>query len=986
MADKLQGLSRLPVYFLENRGQLPLTDVVYYVQSRAASAYFTPQGVVYALRSRNFLQPVSVGNPPMQTAVVRQDFIHANRHPLLEAVDRTPARVNYFYGSNRPPVTDVAAYESVIYRDLWPGIDLSYTGAGGNLKYTFHVRAGADPRQIRFAYRGASHLSLTPNGSLHVETPAGNFSDDAPIAWQLGDHGRQPVRAAFRLHGEEVSFDVGDYDRSRDLVLDPAVVIYSGFIGGVANDKGSAIAVDVAGNAYVTGYTFSGTGFPTPGGYDTTYNGGADAFVAKVNAAGTALVYATYIGGSQSDYPEGIAVDVAGNAYVAGYTFSSNFPTTAGAYDPTHNGSTDAFVFKLSPAGNSLLYSSYIGGTAEDQATEIAIDSAGNAYISGSSNSADFPSSSGSFQGGTSDAIVAKLNSNGTALSYSWMIGGSGDDSALGIAVDSTGAAYVTGYTNSPNFLTLVGPDLTSNGNFDAFIFRLNPSGTALTYSGFIGGSGIDAGRAVAVDPGGNAYVTGNTESANFPVTMGAFDTVQNGLADAFVTKVNAAGTALVYSTFIGGAMADSGRGITVDAVGNAYVVGSTQSADFPVNVDGPDTTLNGSLDAFVAKLNGDGRFLEYAGFHGGSGSDFAESIAVDQLGAAYFTGISSSTQATFPALVGPDLTANGDDDAFVAKLSPFPGTAGPVIAFRNGFNAIELNTFPSPLLRNAGGNFRLNPAVAATALGRVFFVARDSAVGIWINSLRFDDTFSGWVFAGGNSPGNPDVAVSGETAWIAFRDPWNSYWVRRFIPGVGLDPAIWLQGIFATQPKIAGCPNGDLYIVGRDNSNGLWTRRYFATVAAWQSWRFIGGITQGTPGISCGSDNTAYIAVRDSFNNMWLARVVGETSVSWHYGAGIWDGDLQVAANGNQVHVVGLSYSTPYYRTWQVGTGWVGSAVTSGGVLAHVAPAVYNGSLYFAGQDFSGNLFWWSSLSNTYTNFGTKNVASGSRFSGGAR
>jgi hypothetical protein len=984
--ERLRRLSRLPVSFIENQGQVAAPGVAYHVQSRTTAAYFTPGGVVYALRQPRLFQPVSTSTTSDSVSVVRQEFLGANPNPRLEALQPTGAKVNYFRGSPEQWVTDVPTYATVLYRDLWSGIDLAYTGPEGNLKYTFHVRAGADPTQIRFAYRGASRLSLTPRGSLHVETPAGSFSDDAPVAWQEINGERVPVSTAFRLQGNEVSFDLGNYDRSRDLVLDPVVLVYSGYIGGGSEDKGRAIAVDSSGNAYVTGYTFSSTGFATAGAFDTTFNSGGDAFITKVNASGTAVIYSTYLGGSASDYGEGIAVDAAGNAYVAGWTYSANFPTTAGAFDTTYNGSGDIFMTKLAPAGNALVYSTYIGGSNEDRAWTIAIDNAGNAYTAGDSAGGGFPVTVGIFSGGARDSVVCKLNAAGTVLTYSLMVGGSGDDQARGIAIDSQNAAYVTGYTNSADFLVGIGPDTTPNGGFDAFLYKVNPAGTVLNFSGFIGGAGTDVGLEVAVDPGGNSYVTGHTQSGDFPTTLGAFDTSQNGDFDAFVTKVSPTGTTLVYSTFLGGALADYGRDIAVDGVGNAYVIGHTSSANFPVNADGPDTTHNGAFDAFVAKLNGAGATLLYSGYMGGSANEEGEGLAIDSTGASYITGWAFSDQTTFPVTVGPDLTSNGGGDAFVAKISAFPGTAGPSIAFRNGFNAIEVNTFPFPLLRNAGGNFRLNPAVAYSASGRMFIAARDSSVGIWINFLKPDNLFNGWAFAGGNSPGNPDLGVSGETAWVVFRDPWNSYWVRSFTPGVGFGASIWLQGIFASLPKIAGCPNGDLYVVGRDNFNGLWTRRYSSGTASWQAWQFAGGITQGTPGIACGSDNAAYIAVRDNSNNMWLARVFQESAPTWNYGAGIWDGDLQVAADGNRIHVVGLSFSTPYYRTWQVGGTWLGALTTPGGVLAHLTPAVYNGNLYLAGQDFSGNVFWWSMLSNSFSNFGANNVAASSRFSGGAR
>jgi hypothetical protein len=985
-AERLHRLSRLPVNFIKNQGQIAIPGVAYYVQSRTTAVYFTPGVVVYALRHSPLYQPVSTSANSDSVSVVRQEFLGANPNPRLEALQPNGAKVNYFRGSPEQWVTDVPTYASVLYRDLWPGIDLAYVGPDGNLKYTFYIRAGADPAQIRFAYRGASRLSLTPRGSLRVETPAGSFSDDAPVAWQDIDGERVPVSTAFRLQGNEVSFHVGNYDRSRDLVLDPVVFVYSGFIGSSGEEQATAIAIDPSGNAYITGYTASTSGFATAGAFDTTYNSGADAFITKINSSGTAILYTTYLGGSAYDIGEGIAADMAGSVYVTGSTFSANFPTTAGAFDTSHNGNRDIFVTKLAPAGNALVYSTYIGGSNDDRAWSIAIDNAGNVYIAGDSLGGGFPLTFGTYSGGGGDSVVCKLNAAGTALTYSMMVGGSGEDLARGIAIDSQNAAYVTGHTTSVNFPVVGGPDTTHNGEYDAFIYKVNPAGTALTFSGYIGGNDHDMGIGVAVDPGGNSYVTGRTRSTNFPTTTSAFDNTFNGAYDVFVTKVSSNGATLLYSTYLGGGGEDSPQDIAVDAVGNAYLVGGTDSTNFPVNSSGPDMTHNGFSDAFVTKLNAAGTALVYSGYIGGDWLEQGEGIAISNLGAAYIAGWTGSDQFSFPVATGPDITFNGDSDAFVTTIAAFNATAGPVIAFRNGFNAIEINTFPSPLLRNTGGNFRLNPAVAYSASGRMFIAARDASAGIWVNVFRPDNVLNGWVFAGGNSPDSPDIAVATETAWIAFRDPWNSYWVRSYSPIFGFGASTWLQGIFASPPRIAGCPNGDIYVVGRDNFNGLWTRRYSSGSASWQAWRFVGGITQGTPGIACGSDNAAYVAVRDTSNNMWLVRAFQEAAPTWSYGQGIWDGDLQVAADGNRIYVVGLSYSNPYYRTWLVGAGWLGALTTPGGVLAHLTPAVYNRNLYLAGQDFSGNIYWWSMLSNSYTNFGAKNVAGGSRFSGGAR
>lgn len=983
---------KLPVYFIENRGQLD-ARVSFYVNGRQTAAYFTPTSVLYSLSQPGVLRRASVA--PSHKAHVQLEFPGANPKPELQAVNRTEATVSYFHGPPDEWKTGLATYSALVYRDLWPGIDLEFTGPAGHLKYTFHIRPGADPRRIRLAYRGAKSVRLTAKGSLHVETAAGGFADERPVAWQDTPKGPRAVAAAFQLEEEQVRFQLGAYDPALPLTLDPVVLLYAGFLGGSSSEQAYGIAVDSGGNAYVTGYTLSHQStFPVVIGPDLTLNGNMDAFVAKVNAAGTALLYAGFLGGTSSEQGNGIAVDAAGNAYVTGYADSdeNTFPVTAGP-DLSHNGGRDAFVAKINATGTALVYCGFIGGSSNEAGQGIAVDGGGNAYVTGYtlSGQSTFPVVNGPdvTQNGATDAFVAKINATGTALLYSGFIGGSSNDGGQGIAVDGGGSAYVTGYADSTQatFPVLNGPDLTHNGGGDAFVAKVAANGTALLYSGFIGGSGSDGCSGIAVDGVGNAYVVGSTQStqATFPVLNGP-DVTQNGSWDVFVAKVSADGTTLFYSGFIGGSDSDGGARIAVDAAGNAYVTGETYSteASFPV-LHGPDLTFNGSSDAFAAKINASGSALVYAGYIGGSAAEHGWGIAIDPGGNVYVGGDTQSSETTFPVLSGPDSTYNGSFDGFVAKIGAFPSTAGPVLAFRNGFNAIETNTFPASNLRNSGGSFRLNPALAMSGAGTAFVAGRDSSAGVWINFLNPDESYHGWLFAGGNSPGQPALAEAGGTAWIAVRDSWNSYSVRAYHPATGFAGWTWLQGIFATDPQIAGCPNGDVYVAGKDSWNGVWTRRYNASLAAWQAWRFIGGIISGAPSIACASDNAAYVGVRDPYNNMWLARVFQESEVAWNYGQGLFDGDLQVAANRNQVHVVGLSAGVPWYRTWQVGTGWLGWT-SPGGVLTHLAPAVYGGQVFIAGQTANGDLWWWSSLSNAWTNHGNRNVAAGSGFSAGAR
>jgi hypothetical protein len=576
----------MPLLFVPNEGQ---TDerVAYYIQGRDKTIYFTPQGVTFALTAP-FTQANAPADPPsrglaeletrpkrmsvepaaVQRWAVKLDFVGANPDVRPVGQDKTEAVVSYFKGRPKEWRTGLPTYAKIVYPELWPGIDLVYYGTVNRLKYEFVVRPGADPGRIRLAYRGATGVQVNAAGQLEVTTPIGGFQDDTPVAYQEVDGRRVEVEVAYALAQSPVvsspqfsvlshqssttyGFRVGEYDPGRPLILDPAVLVYAGYIGGSGNDVGWDIVVDGAGNAYVTGFTDSTEAtFPETVGPDLTHNGRADAFVAKVNAAGTALVYAGYIGGAGWDAGYGIAVDGAGNAYVTGYTESTEatFPETVGP-DLTHNGNMDAFVAKVNAAGTALVYAGYIGGAGGDYGEGIAVDGVGNAYVTG--------------------------------------------------LTDSTEAT----------FPETVGPDLTHNGGWDAFVAKVKADGTGLAYAGYIGGSGSDVGWDIVMDGAGNAYVTGWTwsDQSTFPVAVGP-DLTHNGRADAFVAKVNAAGTALAYAGYIGGAGWDYGEGIAVDGAGNAYVTGYTESteATFPETV-GPDLTYNGGDDAFAAKVGGEG-------------------------------------------------------------------------------------------------------------------------------------------------------------------------------------------------------------------------------------------------------------------------------------------------------------------------------------------------------------------------------------------
>jgi len=672
------SFSRLPIYFIENQGLYP-DPVKFFVQGTDKTLFFTKDGITIRLKGKN------------RGWVVKLDFVEANPDTMPRGEDQQQAVFSYFRGPEKDWKAGLRTYGKVVYEAVWPGIDLVYKGKGSRLKYEFVVQPGADAGTIRLRYRGATRLEVTDSDALRIQTPAGCFEDEGSIAFQEIGGERVAVEMAFALNdeseegGRSFGFRVGGYDRTRPLILDPAVLLYCGYIGGANQDSGHDVAVDASGNAYVTGQTDSDEKtFPVKSGPDPTYNTGYDAFVAKVNARGTGLVYCGYIGGAGSDDGRGIAVDASGNAYVTGITTSDQqtFPVMGGP-DLTFNGYQDAFVAKVNTQGTGLVYCGYIGGGIMDRGEDIAVDPAGNAYVTGTTDSTEqtFPVTVGpdlTFNG-INDAFVAKVNASGQALAFCGYIGGSSMDTAEAISVDLSGNAYVAGATSSPqvSFPVRTGPTLTFSGYSDAFVAKVNARGTGLVYCGYLGGTDIDWGHGIDVDPAGNAFVTGRTTSpaSSFPLRVGP-GSQQRGGNEVFVAKVSGTGS-LAYCGYIAGAGEDWGMAVAVDRSGNAHVGGWTMSTEttFPVKLGPGLKHLGGPamlpMDAFVAKVNSAGTGLVYCGYVGGTGYEEARGVAVDSAGSVYLVGFTASDPMSFPAAVGPDLTFNGGRyDAFVARIA----------------------------------------------------------------------------------------------------------------------------------------------------------------------------------------------------------------------------------------------------------------------------------------------------------------------------
>jgi uncharacterized repeat protein (TIGR01451 family) len=739
------ALEQLPLEFVENRGQ---TDprVAYSAVRGGTSFFFTSTGLTMArMEGRRARWSVKVGF--RGAATVR---------PV--GIDQAPGVISYFQGRQSAWHTGLPTFSAVAYRNLWPGIDLVYRGGTDGLEYSFLVHPGANPKAIRLAYRGVTGSSVGPDGGLHLATPAGDLVDRAPLAYQRIDGRRVAVASTYRLTGTRpaptAGFSLGAYDRSRTLVIDP-FLIYSGFIGGIGTDLAFGGAVDDQGNAYVVGFTNSTEKtFPEKVGPDVTENDAGhsfDAFIAKVNPAGTALVYCGYIGGSGDDEAYDVAVDTKGAAYVTGVASSSEatFPVKIGP-DLTNGAGNlsdarDAFIAKVDPGGTSLDYAGFIGGNAEDSGLAVAVDSSGDAFVQGdteSSTKEGFPAVVGPdlTYGGSGDAFVGEVRADGTGFDYLGYIGGGDLDGPGGIAVDSSGNAYAVGFTWSDageGFPLLGGGDATLAGFGDAYVSKVNTTGSAFVYSEYIGGTGTaieDVAASVAVDGAGDAFVAGRTDASDFPTVVGP-DLTYNGNEDVFVSEVNPAGNGFVYSGFIGGGNDDAANGIALDAKGNAYVAGETSSdqTTFPVKLL-PDLTFNGNQDAFVSEVASGGASLVYSGYVGGSGNDEALDNAVAPKGGRQLI-VGRTDSGTFPHVNGPDLTFNGNGpplgfDAFVSKVfASFD--ANLAISKTGPSNAVVNQTFSYTItVTNFGAAKATGVKVADTLPSQVQFVSASASQG----------------------------------------------------------------------------------------------------------------------------------------------------------------------------------------------------------------------------------------------------------------
>ena len=632
----------LPISFEPNVGQAP------------AGVKFLTRGSAAALTSTGAV--LGGGATP-----VTLDFVGASTASRAAGAGELPGKANYLTGNDPSKWrTNVPTYESVRVEQLYPGVDLVWYGKGGSLEYDLVVASGTDPNSIAFELEGFPSPELEADGAL----VAGSVRLERPFAYQEVDGARQAVASRFVLRqAGRVGFELGDYDRSLPLVIDPEIR-YSYSVADAAKDFiVSGVTVDSTGAAYVVGSIApAGTGL-------------RDVYIAKINAEGTGLVYSTTIGGARFDIAYDVAVDSAGSAFVTGETTSGDFPTTAGAFQAAfasaNSADPDAFVLKLSPAGDAPAYSTYLGGAKFDHGRDIVIDAPGNAYVTGTTTSTNFPTTEPeqAGNGGLADAFMTIVNPTGNARVSSTYLGGSGSENGEGIAIDPAGNVTIVGATFSTNFPVTPGAlqPTFGGGLIDGFWAKYNPAGQRIG-STYLGGSGDDLARAVAVDAAGNTYVTGETDVTDFPVASPSRPKIAGGSRDAFVAELNPGGTALEFSIFFGGSEYESGNAIALNSAGHVFVVGDTYSNDVTL-VDPVQVTFGGGLsDAFLLECDPDAQgsdAIQFCTYLGQERAEFGNDCGV------------GPNDEVCVASTSPDLSPDGseNDDGSITQYS----SSGPI-------------------------------------------------------------------------------------------------------------------------------------------------------------------------------------------------------------------------------------------------------------------------------------------------------------------
>ncbi len=706
-AIKKDLLNRRALTFEANRGQVS-PQVQYLMRAPGYTLFLTPEAMVFSLpkgdapgerggEATGHHTKASPESSLSETVVL--SFLEAEA-PQISAAGSVATRTHYIRGRDPSKwVSDAPHFEKVRYSGLYAGIDALFYDNQGSLEYDLIVAPGADPKQIKLSVTGGSSVRVGPDGELIVGTDQGEIKQLAPRIYQEHDGARQAISGRYSVEGRLARIEIGAYDPTRTLVIDP-VLIYSTYLGGTAtgqNNQFYDIAADSSGNIYVTGQT-GADDYPLANPIQDTNMGGTnEAVVSKIDPTGSFLIYSTYIGGESNETGWGIAVGADGCAYVGGRSSSDDFPITDGAFEDECTVNCP-FVLKLSPMGDSLVYSTFVGA---GDGHALAIDPLGQAYITGRTAAAnDFPLKNADQEehGGGFDAFVAKLNAGGSDLIYSTFLGGSSEDNLSGepdIWVDADQNAYITGTTRSTDFPVLNGVQAGFGGMRDAFVAKYGPTGTRI-YSSYLGGEAFEQGRGIVADDAGNAYVTGMANSDNFPTvnplqeTYGGGNQGSSGFGDAFVSKIGPNGNDLLYSTFFGGGIGDRGNAISLDEDGDIYIVGWAGSSAFPL-LD--SISVGSGVSAFVAQIAADGSELLYSSLLGSG-----EAHSVLNIGkSAFVAGRAGREFPVFNALQR-DLKGSTNNNGFIAQIAEISSIYFAQIGVGVGLTTEIVLTNPSEL------------------------------------------------------------------------------------------------------------------------------------------------------------------------------------------------------------------------------------------------------------------------------------------------
>lgn len=731
----LQTIAANQVSFTENRGQWD-GQVLYRAQSDNSTMWFTKDGIYF-----QFLRPKSIGPVDPQTAdrrsqsdleqlFIKAEFVGAAPTPVIAGEGQLEYRCNYFLGNDQAKwQTDVPNFESVTYRGLYDGVDLKFRAEAGKVACEFDIAPGADPNQIKIAFQGPQSIAIDQSGNLVIHSQWGDALEPTPLSYQANAASRTRLAAQWELiDGSTVRLTIADsVNRSERIQLSPALT-FSTYLGGADSDFPSDMAVNLSGEVFIAGSTWSTT-FPVVNGFDLAHGGAGstDAFVTKFNSAGNGLLFSTFLGGSSFDHDYAMVVGASGNygIFLSGSTSSSDFPNL-GAVDGTYGGNTDAFVAVLSLAGNGLTFSTYLGGGDNEFARDLAVRCVApctidkyTVWVCGGTFSTDFPTSNAysSTLNGTEDAFLTQytIGTAGNSMGRSTYFGGTDDDDAYAIVMagGTSGKPIIAGETQSTDLPTVGAYDATLGGYGDAFVSGFDYAGNGQmfpVFSTYLGGSSSNLAEfpsSILLRTSGNIVVAGITNSTNFP-TLAGFDNSHNGDADVYITEFNSTASALVHSTYFGGSGSDQLGTLTQDRLGNILITGSSSSTNLPLS-NPYDASLGGTQDAFVAKFNSSAQTLQFSSYLGGSSSDYGESVVADTLGCLYTTGSTSSSN--FP-LANPYDPTNSMSDCFLTKICLPAYVCGDA----NGSGAVSISDAVYLINYIFAGGPAPNPVVAADA------------------------------------------------------------------------------------------------------------------------------------------------------------------------------------------------------------------------------------------------------------------------------